>query len=74
MAIDNIFVLVFSSDSYNLEELNSMTSAERYELACGCKMLGDGVTEVSTLKEFEEFFNSGCVDHEHSYIFFHVIG
>ena len=70
MKNENILVLAFSSDSYNLEELKSMTNEERYELASMCKMLGDTDTEICTLAKFQGFFNTGCVDAEHSYIFF----
>ena len=74
MANDNIFVLVFSSDGYSLEELNAMTSAERYDLAIMCKMLDDYAGDVLTLQEFEDLFNNDRFNADNNYLFFHVIG
>ena len=63
-------VVLFSSDSYNLEELKSMSPAELVELAEEIKMLGDPDAEISTPAEFQQHFNAGEVDPDHTYIFF----
>lgn len=73
MADNNILVLAFSSDSFNLEDLNGMTSAERYELATMEEATGYGLCAVSDLDHFTTAFNTGCVDPDHSYIYFHSL-
>lgn len=70
MENSNIKVLSFSSDSYNLTELQSMSKEELYALADMCKSIGDDTADICTLAEYQEYFNTGCVDPDHSYIFF----
>ena len=74
MANDNVFVLVFSSDNYNKEELNVMPDNERYDLALHAKTHGYDETDVLSLQEFETMFNDGLICPDSCYIYFHVIG
>ena len=70
--INNIKVLIFGSDWYNLEELQKMTDFERYDLASTAKSTGSDDTEVLTLAEFQKLFNDGVIFTVNSYIFFYL--
>ena len=59
--MENIKVLIFCSDWYNLEELQKMTDFERYNLASTAKSTGSDDTEVLTLAEFQKLFNDGDI-------------
>lgn len=65
-----IKVLVFSSDNYDLADLESMTAKDRYELASTAKSVGYDETDVLTLAEYQDLFNSGAISPESCYIFF----
>lgn len=65
-----IKVLVFSSDNYDLADLESMTAKDRYELASTAKSAGYDETDVLTLAEYQDLFNSGAISPESCYIFF----
>lgn len=65
----NTLILAFDTQYYNLEELQQMTPAQLYELAATDKTTGADTAEISTPEEFQELFNTGCVDHKFSYIF-----
>lgn len=65
-----IKVLVFSSDNYDLADLESMTEKDRYELASTAKSVGYDETDVLTLAEYQDLFNSGAISPESCYIFF----
>ena len=70
--INNIKVLIFCSDWYNLEELQKMTDLERYELASTAKSTGSDDTEILSLSEFQKLFNDGTINTIDTYIFFYL--
>ena len=70
--INNIKVLCFSSDNYNLDELNAMTEKERFELANTAKCFGYDETEVLSLPEFQRLYNNDIINTIDSYIFFYL--
>ena len=68
--INNIKVLCFSSDNYNLEELNAMTETERFELAQVACNFGYDEADILTLSDFQKLFNNGTISN--TYIFFYL--
>ena len=70
--INNIKVLIFDSDWYNLEELQKMTDFERYDLASTAKSTGSDDTEVLTLAEFQKLYNNDTINTIDSFIFFYL--
>jgi len=70
--INNIKVLIFCSDWYNLEELQKMTDFERYDLASTAKSTGSDDTEILSLSEFQKLFNDGTINTIDTYIFFYL--
>ena len=64
-------VLCFSSDNYNLDELNAMTDNERFELAQVACNFGYDETDVLSLPEFQNRFNAGQISEINMYIFFY---
>ena len=70
--INNIKVLIFCSDWYNLEELQKMTDFERYDLASTAKSTGSDDTEVLTLAEFQKLYNNDTINTIDSFIFFYL--
>ena len=68
--IADIKVLCFSSDNYNLEELNTMTEAERFELAHVASNFGYDEADILTLSDFQKLFNNGTISN--TYIFFYL--
>lgn len=69
--IADIKVLCFSSDNYNLDELNAMTDNERFELAKAACNFGCDEAEIITLQEFQNMFNTDKISEINLYIFFH---
>lgn len=65
-----IKVLSFDKLVHNIDELKSMTDAEKMELVEQGMMLGDNDVDVCTLQQFQEFYNTEMASPEHSYIFF----
>lgn len=70
--MENIKVLIFDSNYYNLGELQNMTDLERYNLASTAKSTGGDDTEVLTLAEFQKLFNDGDLFTIDTYIFFYL--
>ena len=68
--INNIKVLCFSSDNYNLEELNAMTETERFELAQVACNFGYDEADILTLSDFQKLFNDGTISN--TYIYFYL--
>ena len=68
--INNIKVLCFSSDNYNLEELNAMTDKERFELAQVACNFGYDEADILTLSDFQKLFNDGTISN--TYIYFYL--
>ena len=66
----NIQVLCFSSDNYNLDELNAMTDNERFELAQVACNFGYDEADILTLSDFQRLFNDGTISN--TYIFFYL--
>ena len=69
-----IKVLCFSSNAYNLVELESMTEAERYDLAHVASNFGYDEADILSLREFQKLFNDGTANADENYIFFYVEG
>lgn len=69
--IADIKVLCFSSDNYNLDELNAMTDNERFELAQVACNFGYDEADVITLQEFQNMFNTDQISEINLYIFFY---
>ncbi len=69
--MENIIILVFSSDLYNLDELKNMSAAERIELAKFERDFGYDYADVLTPSQYQDLFNnSGVISPESCYIFF----
>ena len=68
--MENIIILVFSSDLYNLNWLNSQTAADRVGLAKFERDFGHDNAAVLTLAEYQDLFNAGQIDPQSCYIFF----
>lgn len=68
--MEKIVVLVFSSDLYNLNWLNSQTAADRLELAKFERDFGYDNAAVLTPAEYQGLFNAGKIDPNFCYIFF----
>ena len=68
--MENIIILVFSSFSYNLDELKSMSAADRIYLANFAKTVGYDETDVLTPSQYQDLFNAGQIDPNFCYIFF----
>ena len=65
-----IKVLSFDKQVHNIDELKSMTNAEKLELAEMGMALGDNDVDVCTLQQFQEYYNTEMASPKHSYIFF----
>lgn len=65
-----IKALSFDKQVHNLDELKSMTNAEKLELAEMGMALGYDDVDVCTLQQFQEYYNTEKASPEHSYIFF----
>ena len=70
--INNIKVLIFCSDWYNLEELQKMTDFERYDLASTAKSTGSDDTEILSLSEYQKLYNNDTINTIDTYIFFYL--
>ena len=68
--MENIIILVFSSDLYNLNWLNSQTAADRIALAQFERNFGYDNADVLTPSQYQDLFNSGVISPESCYIFF----
>lgn len=68
--MENIIILVFSSDLYNLDELKNMSAADRLELAKFERNFGHDNADVLTPAEYQGLFNAGQIDPQSCYIFF----
>lgn len=66
-----IKVLCFSSDNYNLAELESMTEAERYDLAHAASSFGYDEADILSLRKYQKLFNEGTINADGVYIFFY---
>ena len=64
-----MLILVFSSDHYNLGELNEMSLEDLSNLAAVTHLAGDDTADILTPKEFVKLFNSGEINAEHMYLF-----
>ena len=65
-----LFVLCFQSDVYNYDELRQMSQQELYDLAAVDGLAGDDHASTLTPGEFQELFNTGCIDAIWTNIFF----
>ena len=68
--MENIIILVFSSDLYNLDELKNMSAADRIQLAQFERNFGYDNADVLTASKYQDLFNSGAISPESCYIFF----
>lgn len=68
--MENIIILVFSSFSYNLDELKNMSAADRIYLANFAKTVGYDETDVLTPAQYQDLFNAGEIDPNFCYVFF----
>ena len=68
--MENIIILVFASGLYNLDELKSMSPADRIELAQFERGFGYDNADVLTPSAYQDLFNSGVICPESCYIFF----
>ena len=66
----DIKVLCFSSDNYDLNELNAMTKKERFELAHVACNFGYDEADILTLSDFQKLFNDGTISN--TYIYFYL--
>lgn len=69
-----IKVLCFSSNAYNLAELESMTEAERYDLAHVASNFGYDEADILSLSNYQKLFNDGKINADEVYIFFYQEG
>lgn len=70
----DIKVLCFSSNAYSLAELESMTEAERYDLAHVASNFGYDEADILSLKNYQKLFNDGTINADEVYIFFYQEG
>ena len=68
--MENIIILAFSSDLYNLDELKNMSAADRIALAQFERNFGYDNADVLTPAKYQDLFNSGVISPESCYIFF----
>ena len=65
-----IQVCSFSSDSFNLAELNQMSEKEKFEYCKQATAWGDSDAQAVSLSEFQYLFNNGRIDSDDVFIFF----
>lgn len=65
--IDNILVLTFSADLFDLDMLKSYDSKKRYQIAKEHKF--NGLANMFDLDTFQSILNSDFVDTENYYFF-----
>lgn len=64
------YALLFSVDTYQLDELKKMNSDELFDLALTSSTLDDGNAIILTLEEFSDLVNADKISTEFSWLFF----